>query len=159
MRGSNDWIILYGAWLPTEITSLLARLTPESLSYNGPFTYLDLMQNRVMTLQIPESCFRDRSAGYGEKSSTSATEIKAVHSIFLQWENTNHANMNYTIVWNFQGRDPPIKNSDPRTGHSPFRCRKRKKSKEHSSKCGATYNVELRQLSLFHGTTSHVLRH
>jgi hypothetical protein len=26
------------------------------------------------------------------------------------------------------------------------------KSKEHSSNCAATYNVELRQLSLFHGT-------
>jgi hypothetical protein len=34
-----------------------------------------------------------------------------------------------------------------------------KKSKGHSSNCAATYNVELRQLSLFHGTISHVLRH
>jgi hypothetical protein len=34
----------------------------------------------------------------------------------------------------------------------------KKKSKGHSSNCAATYNVELRQLSLFHGTISHVLR-
>jgi hypothetical protein len=34
-----------------------------------------------------------------------------------------------------------------------------KKSNGHSSNCAATYNVELRQLSLFHGTISHVLRH
>jgi hypothetical protein len=31
--------------------------------------------------------------------------------------------------------------------------------KGHSSNCAATYNVELRQLSLFHGTISNVLRH
>jgi succinate dehydrogenase/fumarate reductase flavoprotein subunit len=29
----------------------------------------------------------------------------------------------------------------------------------HSGNCAATYNIELRQLSLFHGTISHVLRH
>jgi hypothetical protein len=34
-----------------------------------------------------------------------------------------------------------------------------KKSKGHSSNRDATYNVELRQLSLFHGTVSHRLRH
>jgi hypothetical protein len=34
-----------------------------------------------------------------------------------------------------------------------------KKSKGHSSNYAATYNVELRQLSLFHGIISHVLRH
>jgi hypothetical protein len=33
------------------------------------------------------------------------------------------------------------------------------KKKGHSSNCAATYNVERRQLSLFHGTISHVLRH
>jgi hypothetical protein len=31
--------------------------------------------------------------------------------------------------------------------------------KGHSINCAATYNVELRQLSLFHGTISHVLPH
>jgi hypothetical protein len=31
--------------------------------------------------------------------------------------------------------------------------------KGHSSDCAATYNVELRQLSLFHGTISNFLRH
>jgi hypothetical protein len=37
--------------------------------------------------------------------------------------------------------------------------KKKKKLKGHSSNCAAAYNVELRQLSLFHGTISHVLRH
>jgi hypothetical protein len=32
-------------------------------------------------------------------------------------------------------------------------------TKGRSSNCAATYNVELRQLSLFNGTISHVLRH
>jgi hypothetical protein len=39
------------------------------------------------------------------------------------------------------------------------RRRREKKTKGHSSNCAATYNVELRQLSLFHGIISHVLRH
>jgi hypothetical protein len=34
-----------------------------------------------------------------------------------------------------------------------------KKTKGHSSNCATTYNVEVRQLSLFHDTISHVLRH
>jgi hypothetical protein len=34
-----------------------------------------------------------------------------------------------------------------------------KTTKGHSRNCAATYNVELRQLSLFYGTISHVLRH
>jgi hypothetical protein len=37
--------------------------------------------------------------------------------------------------------------------------RRVEKTKGHSSNCAASYNVELRQLSLFHGTISHVLRH
>jgi hypothetical protein len=43
------------------------------------------MQNRVMTVHIPESYLWDHSHkySYGDKSSTSATEIKAVHSIFF----------------------------------------------------------------------------
>lgn len=43
------------AWLPTEMARLLVSLTLEPLPFREAFTYLELMQNRVMTVHIPES--------------------------------------------------------------------------------------------------------
>jgi hypothetical protein len=93
VQSSDHYVILCGCVVINVIISPLARLTPEPLSFKEAFTYSHLTQNSVMTLQIPESYLRDHSVKYRQKSSTSATGIKAVHNIFFSGEETQITQM------------------------------------------------------------------
>jgi hypothetical protein len=68
-------------------------------------------------------------------------------NIFFRKIKTNTAITNINIFWSLEEKynNWNIENCFIKMGHS--------------SNCAATYSVELRQLSLFHGSISHVLRH
>jgi hypothetical protein len=97
------------AWLSTKPTSLLATLTPEPPSFKEAFTYSDLTQKSVMILQIPESYLIEQSAGYRPKSTTSVTEIKAVHNIFFSDEKTKTRKCELHDRLKFSRQEPYMK--------------------------------------------------